>query len=40
MAWPPEMSEKDREIADERAAIIAESCKISQDEADKRTIAI
>ncbi len=40
MPWPPEMSARDVEIAEERAAIIAEACKISQDEAEKRTIAI
>jgi hypothetical protein len=34
------MSARDVEIAEERAAIIAEACKISQDEAEKRTIAI
>ena len=39
-AWPSDMTERDREVAEERAAIIADGCNISQHEAEKRTLGL
>ena len=40
MTWPTEMTEREREAAEERAAIIAEGCKVTQDEAEARVIEL
>jgi hypothetical protein len=32
------MTERDREVAEERAAIIADGCNVSQEEAERRTL--
>jgi hypothetical protein len=36
--WPSDMTERDREVAEERAAIIADGCNVSQEEAERRTL--
>jgi len=38
MKWPSDMTERDREVAEERAAIIADGCNVSQEEAERRTL--